>query len=66
MNRFSQLYALYDRFMTFANMPARFCSQCEKKVRFWVYHFGGLTHCQECADAHVADLQDQSEIFKSL
>lgn len=55
---FKRLYKVYDALMTWMNFPARYCSQCEKKIRHWVYHFHGLVYCQGCADVYVAKLQD--------
>ncbi|MDP3920219.1 MAG: hypothetical protein Q8R76_05385 [Candidatus Omnitrophota bacterium] len=49
-------YRLYDRIMTRLNLPLFYCSQCENKVRHWVYHFNGLVHCQSCADELVGEM----------
>jgi len=53
----AKLYQLYDRFMCACNFPSFYCSQCEKRIRHWVYRFDGLVHCQGCADEHVANLE---------
>ncbi len=57
---FQFLYRMYDRLMTRMRFPVRYCSQCEKKIRHWVYHFNGLVHCQSCADAYVMKLEEMA------
>jgi hypothetical protein len=52
------LYPFYDSALTRLNFPSYYCSQCEKRIRHWVYHFDGLVFCQECADNKVAELED--------
>jgi len=51
----SRIYTLYDRFMILCGLPARYCSQCERKIRHYVYHLSGITYCQECIDEYVGN-----------
>jgi len=60
------IYRAYDFVMTKLHFRVQYCSQCEKKIRHWVYHFHGLIYCQFCADIYFAELESGQGPTKNI
>ena len=60
------MYSVYDRFLNRINLPSNRCSQCERRIRHWVYRIKGLIYCQDCADEYVALRQAEISWLKSI